>query len=183
MSVTTKQIQEMNIKTLKHIETVSLYINKIIKMLKKRALNHDKSKLESPEAEIFAKFTPMLANSTYDSDEYKQFLINMKSALDHHYANNRHHPEHFKIWVCRHCQSKYDEKPEKCSFCSIDDFYEDFDISKMNIIDLVEMLCDWKAAVERHNDGNIDKSLQINIKRFNISDQLAAILKNSLHIF
>ena len=31
---------------------------------------------------------------TYGSDEYKACLTEMKPALDHHYAANRHHPEH-----------------------------------------------------------------------------------------
>jgi hypothetical protein len=41
------------------------------------------------------------------------------------------------------------------------------------------MLCDWKAAGERHADGSITKSLEINKKRFGISDQLASILDNT----
>jgi hypothetical protein len=49
----------------------------------------------------------------------------------------------------------------------------------MNLIDLVEMLCDWKAASERHNDGNIKKSIEINTARFGLSWQLAKILENT----
>jgi hypothetical protein len=49
----------------------------------------------------------------------------------------------------------------------------------MNLIDLVEMLCDWKAASERHNDGNIRKSIEINASRFTISPQLVKILENT----
>lgn len=46
----------------------------------------------------------------------------------------------------------------------------------MNLFDLMEMLVDWKAASERHKEGNIFKSIEINVKRFKISEQLHRIL-------
>lgn len=49
----------------------------------------------------------------------------------------------------------------------------------MSLLDVIEMLCDWKAAGERHTDGSIERSLKVNRERFKISDQLHAILKNS----
>ena len=50
----------------------------------------------------------------------------------------------------------------------------------MSLIDLVEMLADWKAASLRHADGDIIKSLEINKKRFGISDQLAEMFENTV---
>lgn len=52
----------------------------------------------------------------------------------------------------------------------------------MNIIDLVEMLCDWYAAIKRHVTGDIRKSIEINAERFNIPDELKSILINSVHL-
>ncbi len=49
----------------------------------------------------------------------------------------------------------------------------------MNLIDLVEMLCDWKAASMRHHDGNIRRSIEINGDRFGLSPQLVRILENT----
>jgi len=49
--------------------------------------------------------TPKLAGSTYGSEEYKAFLGQMKPALDHHYAVNDHHPEHFR-WRCGICERR-----------------------------------------------------------------------------
>jgi len=135
----------------KHVKNVKRYLNVIAKRLKDRGLKHDQSKTEDPEVSIFAEYTPKLKKSTYGSDEYNKFLQEMKSALDHHYAQNRHHPEHFKN--------------------GLDD---------MTLVDLIEMLCDWKAATLKHNDGNILKSLEINAKRFNISPQLYNVLKNTV---
>jgi len=50
----------------------------------------------------------------------------------------------------------------------------------MSLLGLTEMLCDWKAATLRHNDGDIRKSIEINQKRFGYSDELKAILLNTL---
>lgn len=97
------------------------------------------------------EFTPKLKGSDYGSEEYKGFLREMKPALDHHYANNRHHPEHFEHGV-----------------------------GGMNLIDVLEMLLDWKAATLRHGTGDIEASPAINKKRFGISDQLASILLNTV---
>jgi len=41
------------------------------------------------------------------------------------------------------------------------------------------MLCDWKAASERHVDGNFERSIEINRKRFGMSDELTAIFHNT----
>jgi len=137
--------------TLKHIMVVSSLVNQIIHRLIIRAEDHDNSKLYPPEKEIFDEYTPKLKETTYGSDEYKQYLSEMQVALFHHYKTNTHHPEHFKNGV-----------------------------NDMNLIDIVEMLCDWKAATLRHDDGDIYKSIEINTKRFGLSEQLAQILKNTL---
>ena len=75
----------------------------------------------------------------------------VKPAIEHHYANNRHHPEHWPN--------------------GIDD---------MTLLDLVEMLVDWKAATVRNKNGNIRKSVEHNSKRFNMSPQLTKIFENTV---
>jgi hypothetical protein len=85
--------------TLLHIKRVSELLNEASIELIRRANVHDNSKLESPEKEAFDEFTPKLANCTYGSDEYKDFLKGLKVALDHHYKNNSHHPEHYENGV------------------------------------------------------------------------------------
>jgi hypothetical protein len=137
--------------TQKHIDHVRGLLREAALALKERAEGHDRSKLESPEVEVFDEVTPKLHGLTYGSPEYKQALKEMSPALEHHYGENRHHPEHFKGGV-----------------------------SGMNLIDLLEALCDWKAATLRHKDGSIVTSLKHNAERFGISDQLLAILKNTV---
>lgn len=136
--------------TLLHIKRVSQLLTEASSELIKRANVHDNTKLESPEKELFDEFTPKLKDCTYGSPEYKEYLLGLKVALDHHYANNSHHPEHYERGV------------------------NDFDL-----FDLIEMFFDWKAATERHTDGDIIKSISINKDRFNLSDQLCDILNNT----
>lgn len=143
-------VDECRVETQKHIEKVRKYIRFFTDKLTTRGVNHDASKLESPEVEIFAEHTDCLKDLIYDSEEYKEHLAAMKPALDHHYATYRHHPEHFQN--------------------GIDD---------MNLIDLVEMFADWKASSERQKDGNLLLSIEKNAKRFNISAQLKQILINT----
>lgn len=136
--------------TIKHIRRVQSLLADVSNRLFLRAIAHDVSKLEEPEASTFEEFTAKLKGSTYGSPEYKQFLADMKPALDHHYANNRHHPEH---WAGG--------------------------IKDMSLLDLIEMLIDWKAAGERHANGSIEKSLAHNKGRFGYGDELAAILQRT----
>lgn len=164
-----------------HIEKVNYFISTVIARLKVRGGLHDLSKLEEPEKSIFDIYTPKLKNSTYGSDEYKQFLEEMKVALDHHYQENRHHPEHFKNWVCIICFYETKEEPTgSCPKCGNGYFTSEPDISQMNLLDIIEMFCDWKAATMRHANGDLVKSIEINKDRFKISPQLIEIFKNSL---
>lgn len=147
-------IAECQVDTIRHIENVRKYLRFIIDRLITRGVEHDRLKLESPEVEIFTEYTPKLAQSTYGSEEYHAFLKEMDVALQHHYANYRHHPEHFERGI-----------------------------NDMNLVDIVEMLCDWKAASMRHNDGNLLKSIEINAHRFGYDDQLKQILINTAKLF
>jgi hypothetical protein len=137
---------DSNAETIAHIRRVQKLLHDVVANLLERARIHDASKLCEPEASVFAEMTGKLKNSTYGSEEYKGFLAQMKPALDHHYAHNRHHPEHHRDGI-----------------------------KDMSLLDLIEMFCDWKAATERHANGNLSKSIELNKTRFAYSDELAAI--------
>lgn len=140
-----------NLETIKHIHVVRENLYKMIEALDERARLHDQSKLESPEMEIFGEHFEELEKTEYGTEEYKKLLEKVKPAVDHHISRNRHHPEFHKN--------------------GIDD---------MDLIDLVELICDWKAATLRNKNGNIRKSLEKNKDRYNISDQLFEILSNTV---
>lgn len=139
------------LETLKHIHQVRALLCQMIEELDDRARNHDQTKLSSPEAEIFGEYTPELAKTEYGSPEYAALLEKVKPAIEHHYSKNSHHPEYYKNGI-----------------------------NDMDLIDLVEMICDWKAATLRNKNGNIRKSIEHNQKRYGIDPQLTKILENTV---
>jgi len=177
--------KENEMETREHIDNVRKFINILNYELIARGIDHDQSKLEFPEKEIFEEYTPKLKETTYGSIQYQEYLKEMKIATDHHYLVNRHHPEHFSnTFKCEDCGTIYTGFQNECDVCHhFDSLKRVCDISKMNLIDLIEMICDWKAATLRHNNGDIYKSIEINRKRFNISDQLTSILFNTIELF
>jgi hypothetical protein len=136
--------------TLAHIRRVQELVKQVNAESMLQVEVHDASKLCDAEKKVFDEFTPKLKGSTYGSEEYNGFLASMKPALDHHYACNRHHPEHHKEGV-----------------------------DGMTLIDVIEMYCDWKAATERHENGSMEKSIQYNAGRFKIGQQLTGIFENT----
>src|SRR5690554_6575281 len=85
--------------TLLHIKRVNELLIDCSSELLDRAKVHDNSKLTSPEKELFDEYTPKLKDCTYGCDRYKEYLKELKVALDHHYAENSHHPEHYECGV------------------------------------------------------------------------------------
>lgn len=137
--------------TLDHIHKVQVRLQECISRLTIRAAHHDESKLCEPEKSGFDQLSGQLATLVYGSDEYRVALKAGEPTIAHHYAMNTHHPEHY---------------PDG--------------IAGMSLIDVIEMLADWKAASERTKQGSIAASLAHNKERFGISDQLAAILENTV---
>lgn len=151
MSTESDKIILGKLEVIKHVHKVRANLYRIIQELDSRARLHDQSKLDSPEKELFGEFTPELEKVEYGTAEYNALLEKVRPAIDHHYANNRHHPQ-----------------------------YHANGINDMDLIDLMEMLMDWLAATERNKNGNIRKSIEINAKRYEISEQLAGILTNTI---
>jgi hypothetical protein len=71
------------------------------------------SKLEEPEKSIYDQHTESLRTLEYGSKEYYSVLAKMKVGIDHHYFVSRHHPEYFADGI-----------------------------NGMNLVDLIEMVCD-----------------------------------------
>lgn len=336
----TQEQKATNFDTMQHINMVRKFLNMIVTQLIERGTTHDQTKLADPEVDLFVKYTPELSKTHYGSPEYLAALQGLKPALDHHYANSRHHPEfgargekwkdipgyeeHYQVSNLGRVRSKDrrilnsrsesvfragqkmkytltphgyhrlqlikdgeyryfhvhqlvalaflpnpDNKPmvrhknanrqdnhvdnlewvaasenliqayeagfkesnvkyivrcneldiitEGCTkmeraliakgydkaqssgiwrcityggshldltfdSCLIEE-HQWSDIDKMNLVDLVEMLCDWKAATLRQKDGNLTTSIALNKDRFGIDAQLVGILNSSADLF
>lgn len=130
-----------------HIHKVQKNLRQMAIELTRRGLEHDQSKLHSPEVEVLNETTVRLRKVEYGSDEYRRALAEMDAFTEHHYAHNDHHPE-----------------------------FHQRGIHDINLIQLMEMLADWKAASERHPNGSLEKSIRDNASRFGYDDKLKDIL-------
>ncbi len=147
MAETTMTRDDVMRETVAHVRRVGELMLEPITELQRRAVWHDDSKFSPEEFESFARETPTLKSLTYGSPEYKAALERIKPALEHHYGRNPHHPE-----------------------------YHPDGINDMNLVDLIEMLADWKAATERHADGDLRRSIEQNAERFGYDDTMKRLL-------
>ena len=194
--------------TVEHIRTVRRFVWAVAADLMRRGRVHDASKLVEPEKACFDEFSPKLRDSTYGSDEYKEFLAAMGEGLTHHYEVNDHHPEHFQPreehLVEVHIETAYHPKGDEyivatamCSACEwtargdeadtrdaaavhASDHFHLSGIHAMNIMQLAEMLCDWIAATQRHDDDkDIHDSIEQNASRFGYGEEIEELLHTS----
>jgi len=139
--------------TLAHIHRVGDFLRAMAADLERRAEYHDRSKMYEPEKSAYDRAVPEMRKHRYGSPESKAAIAELGPALEHHFAHNSHHPEHY---------------PEG--------------VAGMDLLDVVEMLCDWRAAAERPpGDGTV--LLDVSQKRFGLEPQLVAILANTLARF
>ena len=110
--------------TMEHKTRVSIFMTKLARELMRRGKLHDNSKLKSPEREIYGANYERLEKTTFGTDEYREILNDMKPAIEHHYKENDHHPEHFEDGIFN-----------------------------MDLVQILEMLVDiTTTAIEKGND-------------------------------
>jgi hypothetical protein len=133
-----------------HVAMVREYMMKSVANLQDRLLHHDDSKFEEPERSAFEGLNEAIAGIPFGSEEYRVAIkAHLGGALTHHYENNRHHPN----------------------------FYEN-GVEGMSLFDLIEFLCDIRAACDEKRKAVID--LEANQKFHNISESITQILRNTI---
>lgn len=136
--------------TRRHIHRVQHLMYRLTRELQDRCERHDKSKLEEPEK---SGFEAMDAEPyyPYGSPEYFDKLERYRPILEHHYKFNSHHPEHYAGFI-----------------------------GEMDLIDILEMLCDWAS---RRDGLSIDETITLveqQSERFHLPSILSSILLNTL---
>ena len=125
-------------------------MNTFVQLLLKRAINHDKSKLEEPELSWWKEMDKE-PRYPYGSEEYKQKIKRWDKVFKHHYKYNRHHPEHY-----------------------------DYGVSEMTLVDIVEMMCDWLGYKDTIAISEALKVCDEQMKRYDIPDDVRQIIFNTL---
>lgn len=133
-----------------HKRRVAGHMQIVANELFRRAAVHDNSKFETEEFEAYEEAFPGLQKYAYGTEEFKAELAKIRPAIEHHYAANDHHPEHFPDGIIG-----------------------------MNLIQVIEMVCDWMAASER-SQTSLYKGMELNRKRFEIDRQLIGVIAHTL---
>lgn len=136
---------------LKHKKSVREKLLFLSEELRKRAEEHDDSKLQFPEIEWLIEMDKE-PRYQYGTDEYYEKMNRWKKFFIHHYTQNRHHPDHYSN--------------------GIDD---------MNLIDITEFLADIVSYYEVLQAHDGEKILNDQEKRFQIDGQLHNVLSNTLN--
>lgn len=126
---------------IRHINLVRFNLNKIAHRLKEKATVHDSSKYSIDEFEGFKEINRIAREHPFGSKEYKDSIKN-NQAVALHYSRNTHHPEH----------------------------YQD-GIDGMNLLDIIEMVADWKAASDTYGLTTFKESLEIQKGRYKLTSE------------
>lgn len=123
-------------------------------LLMVRGMDHDASKLGPEEAERYAPVVWQLNHDgpAYGTPEYHELVGTLGPALEHHRACNDHHPEFFG-----------GEDP----------------LAKMDLFQVLEMVCDWVAAASRHGGDPLAAMKQTG-RKYPIDPQVKALLTNTV---
>lgn len=125
----------------RHIVLVQRYLQRIAIELQERWQVHDISKLSPDEFYGFVEINRTAREYPYNSEEYKK-SIKDNNAVELHYLRNSHHPEYYSNGI-----------------------------NDMSLIDIIEMVCDWKAASETYKQTSFEDSLKIQRDRFKLEDK------------
>lgn len=137
--------------TIVHVQEVKANLQDAIHDLEKRSIVHDLSKFQDPEFSVFCGTRQEFKKANYGTPEYDAVSEKAKVGVQHHHSNNRHHTA-----------------------------YHENGIADMNLMDLMEMLADWKAASRRSPDLSFSDSLPRAYERYGISPDLQMLIENTI---
>lgn len=145
--------------TRKHIDRVRANIEAITADLHQRAQVHDESKFDPIEMDILQKVGELNRRepAPFGTPEYDARKATMGPMLEHHYAANDHHPEHYEF-------------ERGGSFVN--------GVAGMNLMALVEMFANWAAAAaDRDPDGTMN--LTFACQKYEIPPMLESVFRNT----
>ena len=129
------------VKILAHCQRVRASLVGFANAMIMRAVTHDESKWQDDEFAGFVHINQIAREHEYGSPEYMA-SIRETGAVALHYSRNSHHPEHYPNGV--------------------DD---------MTLLDIIEMVADWKAASETYGRTSLEDALVTHAERFGLKDK------------
>lgn len=142
---------EVLLDTIQHVSEVQENIEEFASDLKKRAIAHDRSKFADPEFSVFVSTRPEFKKANYGTPEYQAVVDAAIVGVNHHYSLNRHHTAHFPNGI-----------------------------KDMNLLDVLEMMADWRAASRRSPDLSFKDSLPRAFKKYEMDETLQRLILNTI---
>jgi len=137
--------------TIIHVDEVRENLQDCIHDLTKRSIVHDRTKFQEPEFSVFCSTRQEFKKANYGTPEYEAVTEKAKVGVQHHHANNRHHTAYHKDGI-----------------------------HDMNLLDILEMISDWKAASRRSPDLTFIESLPKAFDRYDIPPALRQVITNTI---
>jgi hypothetical protein len=137
--------------TLIHVSEVQENLEVMIHDLKVRGINHDRSKFQEPEFSTFCETRPEFKKVNFGTKEYDAVVDKARLAVTHHHLSNRHHTA----------------------------FYAN-GVQGMTLLDILEMLADWKAASRRSPGLSFADSLSRAFKKYEINETMQQFILNTI---
>jgi len=135
---------------LKHKEKVKRRLLFLSEELRKRAECHDNSKLRDPEIKYLIEMDKE-PKYEYNTPEYFNKMKRWQKFFNHHYDNNRHHPDHFRNGIL-----------------------------DMTLTDICEYLVDIISYYDEMHVHDAMDTVEKQQGRFGLDNQLSQILVNTL---
>lgn len=123
---------------MRHREVVADFLHNFSDYFRARAREHDQTKLRFDEFEGFARINKVARNHAFGTPEYDASMEEAKKpggCIHLHFSRNAHHPEF------------HDSEKD------------------MGLLDLMEMVMDWKAASMTYGTNTLAESLPIQLER------------------
>ena len=137
--------------TILHVSEVAENLEAMASQLRQRGLSHDRTKFQALEFDAFVSTREQFKKANYGTQDYQDCVAAVRPAVDNHHENNRHHTDYHKNGI-----------------------------NDMTLIDVMEMLADWKAAARRSPDRKFEDTLEYAKNKYAIDDQLFKIIVNTL---
>lgn len=137
--------------TLVHMKEVAALLSQAEADLRQRGVVHDLTKLQEPEFTAFVSNTPHFKQANYGTPEYAACVERIRPAIEHHHQNNRHHTA-----------------------------FHPNGVADMNLMDIIEMVADWRAAARRSPDLSFKEALPRAFKKYGIDETLQKLILNTI---
>ena len=147
----TPEEQNYNTEVMIHRTDVFEQIQIVRDEIEHRQATHDLSKTSEEEFSTYARVIPKVKGLPFGSVEAREKIKELGPALQHHYENNRHHPEHFEKGI-----------------------------AGMHLIDIIEMVCDWVAVSGAKGTDVREGMKNVLFPKHGIEEPLATILLNTV---